>query len=189
MHWAWWLQQYMSQQWVDAGKLPPASFLAEGAKLMHALIGGAGSGKTTTLCVIEALLDFFVGPDSLLKSAPTNTAARLLGGDTSHALYKLRRGTMLGKRAKLSSRVLRQHRKRFARAVAQAIDEISVLPPNLFFQIDLRSRQGKQREHRPFGDLATCACGDFLQLPPVEEPSLALPLDDEGYRLYDSCTS
>ena len=115
------------------------------------------------------------------KSAPTNTAARLLGGDTTHATYKLPRGTMLGRRAKLSGPVLRRFRRAWKHVRVHAIDEISVLPPHALFHIDLRSRQAKQDEHHTFGNLATCVCGDFLQLPPVEEPSLAMPLDEEGY--------
>ena len=94
MHWASWLQQYKSKQWIDAGKRPAASFPVDVPKLMHALVGGAGSGKTTTLRVIEALLGYFVAPDSLRKSAPTNTAARLLGG-------RVRLPARLGRRRRL----------------------------------------------------------------------------------------
>ena len=40
-----------------------------------------------------------------------------------------------------------------------------------------------------FGGLGAVLSGDFLQLPPVEEPSLALPLDDAGYaRELDDAT-
>ena len=181
MHWAWWLQQQMSQEWVAKGVLGAAPFGIERVALCHVLTGGAGGGKTTTLRVIESLLDFFFGSDSLKKSAPTNTAARLLGGDTTHATYKLPRGTMLGRRAKLSPHVLKKFRQRWTSVRAHAVDEVSVLPPHALFHIDLRSRQAKQDEHHTFGNLATCLCGDFLQLPPVEEPSLAMPVDDAGY--------
>eukprot|EP00973_Karenia_brevis_P059413 8271018-Karenia_brevis.AAC.1 len=66
-------------------------------------IGGAGTGKTTTILVIEALVDFFHEKGSVRKSAPTNTASRLIGGDTLHASYKLPPGTLHGKRGKLSA--------------------------------------------------------------------------------------
>ena len=112
MHWAWWLQQQMSHKWVLDGVLEPAPFKEDLAQLCHVLTGGAGSGKTT-LRVIESLLDFFLGEESVMKSAPTNTAARLLGGDTAHATYKIPRGTMLGRRAKLSQPVMRKSRWRW----------------------------------------------------------------------------
>ena len=83
----------------------------------------------------------------MAKAAPTNTAARLLGGDTVHALYKLPFGSLLGRRAQLSSRVLKAFRKRWATVKAHAIDEISVLPPDKFYQIDVRTRVATGQEH------------------------------------------
>ena len=100
---------------------------------------------------------------------------------TTHATYKLPRGAMVGRRAALSAPVLRAFRRRWAHVQAHAVDEISVLPPRSLLHVDLRCRQAKQRDNGAFGGLATCLSGDFLQLPPVEEPSLALPLDDAGY--------
>ena len=88
---------------------------------------------------------------------------------------------MVSRRAQLSAPVFRKLRRRWAPVRAHAIDESSVLPPKSLHRIDLRSRQAKRREHDIFGDLATGLSGDILQLPPVEEPSLALPLDDDGY--------
>ena len=35
--------------------------------------------------------------------------------------------------------------------------------------------------HALMGDMATAVLGDFLQLPPVEDPSLAKPIDAEGF--------
>eukprot|EP00973_Karenia_brevis_P025202 3476373-Karenia_brevis.AAC.1 len=74
-------------------------------------VGGAGTGKTTTILVIEALVDFFYGAGSVCKSAPTNTASRLIGGDTLHASYKLPLGTLHGTRGKLSAAVLLRYRR------------------------------------------------------------------------------
>ena len=181
LHWAWWLQRDMSQKWVADGLLPPAPWTVAATPLFHVLIGGAGTGKTTTQHVINALIECFHGADSVKKSAPTNTAARLGGGDTTHAVYKLPRGTLLGRRGKLSPHVLAALRKCWRPIRAQSIDEISFLPPQSLFQIDFRSRQAKQVNEAPFGGLATSLCGDFLQLTPVDNPSLATPLDDQGF--------
>ena len=35
------------------------------------------------------------------------------------------------------------------------------------------------------GGLATNVSGDFLQLPPVDRPSIAMPLDDYGFKIPD----
>ena len=103
----------MSHKWIQEKKLAAETWISADAPepLRHILVGGAGSGKTTTLLVIEALLDFFLGPASMRKSAPTNTAARLLGGDTVHALFKLPRGTLLSKRGTLSKAALKKMKK------------------------------------------------------------------------------
>ena len=105
------LQYRKSKEWLDAGLLseegrPRNQVLLQDLEMI--LTGAAGTGKTTTLLVIEALIDFFYEPGVLCKSAPTITASRLLGGNTSHALYKLPRSTLHGKRGKLSAAVLKK---------------------------------------------------------------------------------
>ena len=99
-------------------------------------------------------------------------------------MYKLPRGTLLGKRAALSSRVLKAFRKKWATARAQAIDEISVVSPDKFYQIDMRSRVATKRENEIMGGLATNISGDFLQLPPIV-PSLAMPIDEKGFMVLE----
>ena len=85
LHWAWRLQLRMSKQWVEEGALGAAPFDVHVEPLRRVLTGGAGAGKTTALRVIEALLEFFLGRGCLMKSAPTNAAARLLAGDAARA--------------------------------------------------------------------------------------------------------
>ena len=116
-------------------------------------------------------------------SAPTNTAARKLLGDTIHALYKLPRGTMLSRRARMSAEPLRRYRRLWARTITQAIDEISFISQDTLFQINQRSQEAKDKPNKLMGGLATLLCGDFLQLPPVEGTSLAQPLDAKGFTL------
>ena len=85
LHRARWLQLRMSKQRVEVGALGAAPFDVHVEPLRRVLAGGAGAGKTTALRVIEALLEFFLGHGCLMKSAPTNAAARLLAGDAAHA--------------------------------------------------------------------------------------------------------
>ena len=88
---------------------------------------------------------------------------------------------MLARKSKLSRPVLRSLRKRWSSAVAAALDELSILTPQSFFQIDCRSREATEQPHASFGGLLMLACVDFLQLPPVDKPSIAISPDVDGY--------
>ena len=145
------------------------------------LLGPGGTGKTTVLRAQEALNDHFIGPEAVRKCAISNTAARLLGGDTMHALCKLPPHGLHGKRGQLSTPVLRHHRQKWYSAHAVFIDEVSMVGKGQLHQCDVRIRQAKQTPLKHFGGLATVAAGDFMQLPPVKKSSsIALPMDDEG---------
>ena len=81
----------------------------------------------------------------------------------------------------MSEPVLRAYRKAWEATIVHALDEISFMPPDMFFQIEKRSGTGKRKEHSLMGGLCTLLSGDFLQLPPVEGSSLARPLDEKGF--------
>ena len=53
------------------------------------IIGAGGTGKTYVLQMAEALCDFFSGTESVRKCVISNAVARLLEGDTLHALCTL----------------------------------------------------------------------------------------------------
>ena len=144
------------------------------------LIGPGGTGKTTVLKAFEALVDYFAGPESVRKCALSNTAARLLGGDTMHALCKLPRGDFQQGDGRLSSQVLKRHRARWASALAAFFDEVSMIAPDQLCQSDVRTRQAKMMPGLRFGGLVTFFTSDFLQLPPIEKGSLANTLNDDG---------
>merc|ERR1712023_344734 len=91
----------------------------------------------------------------MAKSAPTNTAARLSGGDTIHARYKLPLGTLHGHRGKLSAEVLKKFRRAWKDVRAQAIDEISMVMPHHFYQLQVRSRTATGVLTENFGGLGT----------------------------------
>ena len=73
-------------QWVEEGSLPRSTLPFEGvpgfADFVLVLIGPGGTGKTSVLKAAEALIDHFCGTESVRKCALSNTASRLLGGDT-----------------------------------------------------------------------------------------------------------
>ena len=83
----------MVVRWVDEGILPASQRRDDELYREFALVlvGPAGTGKTSVLKAAEALIDHFAGSESVRKCAISNTASRLLGGDTMHALCKLPR--------------------------------------------------------------------------------------------------
>ena len=150
------------------------------------IVGPGGTGKTAVLKLTEALVVFFAGQRTVHKMAPSNTAARLLGGDTLHALCKLPYGNvrLTSKRGRLTSHSLRHHRKTWRETIAGFIDEISMVAADQFLQCDVRLRQAKMQSEQRFGGLAMTFSGDFLQLPPVDKDgrrkSLVHPMDEAG---------
>ena len=176
-----WLQEYMNLQWRECDRSFPASHTTpKFQNFQLALVGPGGTGKTAVLKITEALTTYFLGPDRVRKLAPTNAAARLLGGDTLHSLCKLPFGNarLSSKRGRLTSAALMRHRRRWNSAVAGYLDEVSMMPSDQLLQVDVRLRQAKAPEE-PFGGLGMNMCGDFLQLPPVDKDgskkSLAKP--------------
>jgi hypothetical protein len=181
------IQRIKTREWICGSKLSEDMLSPALRKtwdvhedFLAVIAGAAGTGKTAVLQVVEKLFEHYFGPDSFLKSAPTNTAARKLGGDTTHALYKLPLHSLRGLRGQLHGPRLAALRRRFKRAVAHSIDEFSMLTPQSNYQVDCRSRTAKNKVHLTYGGLATILTGDFLQLPPVRRPSLASKIDDSG---------
>ena len=180
-----WLQDYMSQVWRDGGPLEDAEARVQKfPSFQLVIIGPGGTGKTAVLKITEALTEFFAGVDTVRKLAPSNAAARLLGGDTLHALCKLPFGNarLTSKKGRLGSTSLCAHRKTWKNALASYVDEVSMISSDQLLQCDVRMRQAKMRPDLPFGGLAMTFCGDFMQLPPVDKDgsrkSLAMSHDD-----------
>jgi hypothetical protein len=84
----------------------------------------------------------------------------------------------------LSGRKLKTHLRTWQGAYAQAIDEISMVPPGLLYRIDVRCRTANQKDRFMRG-LATNLSGDYLQIPPVKSRSLAMPIDLQGFGMED----
>jgi hypothetical protein len=184
-----WLQEFMNQQWRDEGALPTHSdrkCKLDFTDFSLIIIGAGGTGKTAVLRMVEALTVFFAGIDTVQKLAPSNAAARLLAGDTLHALCKLPFGNtnLRMKQGRLAKTALRQHQKQWAKAIQVFLDEVSMVSADQFLQCDVRLRQAKFKPQAKFGGLAMNICGDFLQLPPVDKTgtrkSLAKPVDAVG---------
>ena len=79
----------MSRTWAKDGKLSAdpllkKKYMRRFTRLLFAIMGAAGTGKTSVVKVAEALVEHFLGSDVIVKCAPSNTAARLFKGDTTH---------------------------------------------------------------------------------------------------------
>ena len=162
-----WLQEYMSRLWREKGILPCQDELRAQVSpdsFCLAIMGPGGTGKTAVLRLIESLTVFFAGVDTVRKLAPSNAAARLLGGDTLHALCKLPFGqvNLKMKQGRLAKCALRKHQKQWATAVQAFLDEVSMVSADQFLQCDVRLRQAKLKPCAKFSNLAMNICGDFL---------------------------
>ena len=129
---------------------------------------------------MEQMHDHFfgngTGDSTFAKTAPTNTAARIGGGDTCHAFYKLPLHNLGGKRGKLSPKVTLAFRKVLKYIVGQVIDEMSMLTPQQNYQIDYRCKEGQAGGYNDlyaYGGIGTTLSGDFMQMPPVRKAGLA----------------
>ena len=107
-----------------------------------AINGPGGTGNAAVLKVCVALTVYFAGTATVKKLAPSDAAARLLGGATLHALCKLRCGKtcMTEKRGRLTMLVVLQHRRTWCVAIASYIDEISMISSDQILKLDVRLR-------------------------------------------------
>ena len=129
LHFARWIQCCKTTEWEEAGLFfPEAGRPPLAYQLRLILIGAAGTGKSTILRIVEALADKFFGPASVRKCAPSNAAARVVGGDTIHALCKLPfvGGLYGGAKSYLSVPVLRVFKERWrtAKFIYEGVNQV-----------------------------------------------------------------
>ena len=139
------------------------------------ITGGAGTGKSKILQVIIARLLAGGGrraEEAIGVVAPTGAAAVQIRGTTVHRfasipvdkhldLSKLRDQLLLPARAAL--------RQRLRRLRTLIIDEISMVGTQLFTALDVTCRVTRGAANLPFGGLQVILCGDFAQLPPIDD--------------------
>lgn len=127
--------------------------------------GSAGTGKSYLLKKIIGSLP----PEGTVASASTGVAACQIGGVTLHSFAGIGSGeASIEQCIKLASRssVIRN----WKRCSTLIIDEISMVDSSFFEKLEKIARMIR-KDDRPFGGIQLVLCGDFLQLPPVQEKS------------------
>ena len=136
------------------------------SNLIHAVFLRLGTGKSYVIKVLLNILESLQLKSKIALTAPTGVAACNIRGMTIHAWS----GIGLGKdpTEQLVGIVSRSRdaKKRWLETDILVIDEISMLPAELFDKI---SQVGSRIRNNPapFGGLQVILCGDFYQLPPV----------------------
>lgn len=144
------------------------------------ITGAAGTGKSYLLRYIIQEMQIH-HPGSVGVTAPTGLAAVNIGGMTLHSFAGIGAAMMFaggkggGREINCPERfLLNRVRKseaaneRWQNTRVLVIDEVSMLEPVLFEQLDFIARQIRQQNGKGFGGMQVLLCGDFLQLPPVE---------------------
>src|ERR1700723_2355548 len=124
-------------------------------------IGGmAGTGNSQ---VIKALTAFFEKRNEshpIVITAPTGTAAALVGGSTYHSI--------LGINDKSASTIsMAKLRTRLDGVNYMFVDEISMLSCHDMYNISAQPAKAFNEPNKPFGGLNMIFSGDFSQVPPV----------------------
>jgi ATP-dependent DNA helicase PIF1 len=155
--------------------IAPSETIAHTPEQVHALglvrqgksvfvTGCAGSGKSAFLRSVRAMLS----PETTAVTASTAQAARQIDGVTLHSFAGIgNSATDLAsalRRVKNSAHAMRAWR----RTQVLIVDEVSMLSAALFDLLDQVARHVRNAPGHAFGRIQIIACGDFLQLPPVE---------------------
>jgi hypothetical protein len=133
----------------------------EKPKQLIMYIGGmAGTGKSQ---VIKALTSFFERRNEshrIVITAPTGTAAALVGGSTYHSI--------LGINDKSASTIsMAKVRTRLDGVNYMFLDEVSMISCHDMYNISAQPAKAFNEPNKPFGGLNMIFSGDFSQLPPV----------------------
>ena len=132
------------------------------------LFGPCGYGKSDLMKthLVPALKRFY-GQEHVLVTASTGLAALAIHGATIHSLC----GMGLGK-GSAADILARQHpkvRARLQHCKCLLVDEISMVPADLFGKLDQVLRSIRRLPGVPFGGVKLIIVGDFAQLPPPSD--------------------
>jgi ATP-dependent DNA helicase PIF1 len=123
--------------------------------------GSAGTGKSYIISLIKKHLP----QDSTFITALTGIAAANISGTTLHKFAGIGKGE--GDREYLLTKA-RSKKKNWCEAKILIIDEVSMLDSELFENLDYIAKSIRNKRDLPFGGIQMILCGDFFQLPPID---------------------
>ena len=136
--------------------------------------GGAGSGKSHVINLSAKWMETILRtpgdhPDHpyILRCAFAGTAAANIDGQTLHSAFDFKFGN---KFTSLDDKKRDLRRTTLSNLKVLIIDEMSMVPVDMLYQLDLRLKEIKERPNIPFGGVAVYMFGDLLQLKPVLAP-------------------
>jgi len=133
------------------------------------ITGAAGTGKTF---IIQAFHEWAKTIDSLhvAVTSTTGVSALLIGGTTIHSWAGVGLGEDSAMTLAKKIKNIKRYNERWMTTSALIIDEVSMLPPDLFDKLDQIGRIVRN-VNRPFGGIQLIVMGDFCQLNPVKSDS------------------
>ena len=145
----------------DASATPP----------LICMVGEGGTGKSEVIKAASHFASSWGLRPHVALTAPTGSAAVLIGGSTLHSFAGMRTHGKQS-RANVSSAQLADDPT--CAIVLLVIDEVSLVSAEFLGELSSALKL-KRNSPLPFGGLAVLFCGDFYQLPPVS-----------GLALYDT---
>lgn len=152
---------------MNAKQFEAYNYILEGKNVF--LTGKSGSGKSYVIkkCVVELKKRL----KKIAVTSTTGTSALLIGGTTIHSYLGIGIGNQSVERMKLAISANPIKKKRWRELDVLIIDEISMLPAELFDKLEELARQMRNSK-RVFGGIKLVLCGDFFQLPVVKSDKL-----------------
>ncbi|GFT88064.1 ATP-dependent DNA helicase PIF1 [Nephila pilipes] len=141
----------------------------DSSRFLIFVTGGAGVGKTFTFNTLKEKVNRIYKKNVVKVAALTGVAAILVGGSTLHSMFKLpfERDGKSEHMGPLTGVYLEVLSNRWRDIKFLFIDEISMVPYKMLYNIDTRLRQLKNNLDEPFGGINVIVFGDLMQLPPV----------------------
>lgn len=148
--------------------------MAQGISIF--LTGPAGVGKTAC---IRAFVDTYRENRKIAITSTTGASALLMGGTTVHSYLGI--GLGHGTAQVLADKIVKSKwlLKKWVELDCLIIDEISMMPPDLFDKLEKMARMIRSNKY-PFGGIQLVLSGDMLQLPCVNSDKFCFQAETWG---------